>query len=436
MKKSVAFTIFGIMAAIIIGVGVYAWTLDSNLNGERSVTSAYSSGAVSQFTGAVAEFDEALRESQYATNAALVSTLCAKAAANAAGAVTALSAMPYSTQELELLSQYLNGAGDYALYLSGQAAKGRMPTGEELENLAALSEAISNISTQTGGIFAALDAGDLTMDEYGAVGADGVTGTVGSELAALDAALDDFPELDYAGRYSAASMKPEAAYTAGLESVSEDEARVIAAQFLGVEPGQLEPTGRSEGVYAVYGFVQELENGARYITVTENGGVVATLSGSCSGATAGVSSEKAEETALALLGGLFTDSFVTVESVERAGLYDLTLAPEADGVLLLPDSIEVEIDAATGEICSYNAHNYIMYHTQRTNLAADIDAGAARAAVPSSLSIEGERLVLARSDGGVETLCWEFACKNAAGGGVNVFVDAKNAQQVKIELTN
>ena len=75
--------------------------------------------------------------------------------------------------------------------------------------------------------------GDLTMDEYGAVGADGVTGTVGSELAALDAALDDFPELDYAGRYSAASMKPEAAYTAGLESVSEDEAREIAAQFLG-----------------------------------------------------------------------------------------------------------------------------------------------------------------------------------------------------------
>ena len=45
VKKSVAFTIFGIMAAIIIGVGVYAWTLDSNLNGERSVTSAYSSGA-------------------------------------------------------------------------------------------------------------------------------------------------------------------------------------------------------------------------------------------------------------------------------------------------------------------------------------------------------------------------------------------------------
>ena len=105
-------------------------------------------------------------------------------------------------------------------------------------------------------------------------------------------------------------------------------------------------------------------------------------------------------------------------------------------MLLLPDSIEVEVDAATGEVCSYNAHNYIMYHTQRTNLAADIDAGAARAAVPSSLSIEGERLVLARSDGGVETLCWEFACKNAAGGGVNVFVDAKNAQQVKIELTN
>lgn len=436
MKKSVAFTIFGAMAALIIGVGVYAWTLDARLTDERAVTSAYSSAAMSQFTGSVAGFDEALGESRYATNAALVSTLCARAAANAAGAVTALSALPYSTQELELLSQYLNGAGDYALYLSGQAAKGRMPSQSELDNLSALSDAISGISLETGGIFAALDAGDLTMDKYGATGGDGVTGTVGSELAALDAALDDFPELDYAGRYSAASVNPEAAYIAELDAVSEDEAREIAAQFLGAEPSELEPTGHSEGVYAVYGFVQGLENGARYITVTENGGVVATLSGACSGGASRVSMEKAEETALALLSGVFDGGFTAVDSAERAGLYAFTFAPEADGVLLLPDSVSVEIDAATGAVCSYNAHGYIMYHTPRTNLTPDVDADTARSAVPGSLSVEGERLVLARSEGGVETLCWEFACKNAAGGGVNVFVDAKNAQQVKIELTN
>ena len=66
---------------------------------------------------------------------------------------------------------------------------------------------------------------------------------------------------------------------------------------------------------------------------------------------------------------------------EPDALYDLTLAPEADGVLLLPDSIEVEIDAATGEICSYNAHNYIMYHGQRASMTADVDMETAKSAV-------------------------------------------------------
>lgn len=436
MKKTVAIAIFAAMAALILGVGAYAWTLDDQLENERSVTTAYSSGAISEFTGAIAGFDEAMRESQYATNTALVSTLCAKAAANASGAVSALTALPYSTQELELLSQYLNGAGDYALYLSSKAAAGDMPTSEELENLAALSEAIEGISSQVGGIFAALDSGDLIMDEYGTVGDDDLSGTVGSELAALDDGLDDFPELDYAGRYSTVSMNPESSYLEGLDTVSEEEARETAAKFLNTDAQQLEPTGLSEGVYAVYGFMQELENGARYITVTEQGGLIASMSGPCSGGKSAVSIEEAEAAAADTLADMFTESFTATESIERAGLYSFTFVPEVDGVLLLPDSIEVDVDAATGEVCSYNAYNFIMYHTDRTGLTPDIDAETAKSAVPSSLTIESERLSLSRSDGGVETLCWEFACKNASGGGVHVFVDAKNSRQVKIELTN
>ena len=144
------------MAALVIGVGAYAWTLDSRLENAGRVTSAYGGSAMGEFTGALSELNEAMSESRYATNSALVSTLCAKAAANAASAVTALSSLPYSTQELEALSQYLNGAGDYALYLAAQAAEGRTLTAQELENLTALGEAVREISVQAGGIFDAL----------------------------------------------------------------------------------------------------------------------------------------------------------------------------------------------------------------------------------------------------------------------------------------
>ena len=312
-----------------------------------------------------------------------------------------------------------------------------MLTAQELENLTALGEAVREISVQAGGIFDALDAGELTMDEYGATGDAAVSGTVGYELSALDAALDDFPELEYAGRYSSSVMSPEAAYIKDRKSVSELDARRIAAEFLGVDESELADAGRSEGAYGVYAFTQELENGQqRYITVTEKGGVVETVSGACTLGGAQTAAEDAEALALEMLGGAFGEEFTRVEMREQTGLYGFTFAPVVDGVALLPDTVEVSVDSATGEVCTWNAHNYIMYHAPRAAMTADVDMETAKSAVPESLSILGARLALTRSDGGVETLCWEFACQNAAGGGVNVFVDAKTGRQAKIELTN
>lgn len=437
MKKSVALTIFGIMAAVIIGVGVYAWTLDSRLGDSSRVASAYSGSAMGEFTGALTELDEAMRESRYATDSTILSTLCAKASANAASAVTALASLPYSTQELEVLAQYLNGTGDYTLYLSKEAAEGRMLSASELENLSQLSDAVREISAQTSGIFAALDAGDLTMDEYGANSDGAVSGTVGYELAALNAALDEFPELEYSGRYSSSVMGAPAAYLEGQDAVSEKQARAAAAEFIGIGEDELEPTGRSESVYGVYGFTQKLPDGSeRSVSVSEAGGVVVSLTGTCSGGTAKTGRDDAEKTASKLLQSAFGDTFVPVSYSERSGSYVFTFAPETDGVILMPDTVEVTVDAATGEVCAYNAENYVMYHAARDSLVPSVGAETARQAVPESLTINDERLALTRSDGGDEALCWEFGCTNEAGEAVYVFVDAKTGLQAKIELTN
>ena len=104
MKKSLAITMFCLLGAVIIGLGAYAWSLDSRLERAGYISSSFSGGAMGEFAGALAELDETMRESRYATDPALQSTLCARAAAEAASAVTALTSLPYSTQELELLS--------------------------------------------------------------------------------------------------------------------------------------------------------------------------------------------------------------------------------------------------------------------------------------------------------------------------------------------
>lgn len=75
MKKSLAIAIFAVMALVIIGVGAYAWTLDARLERAAMSTSAYGGAAAGELSGALSELDEAMRESYYATDSALQSTL-------------------------------------------------------------------------------------------------------------------------------------------------------------------------------------------------------------------------------------------------------------------------------------------------------------------------------------------------------------------------
>ena len=108
MKKSTAYIIIAVLSVALIVTGLFAWNESQNgLNAMRAGQS-YGSVAMGELASSLNSMDEALRESTYATNAPLFSQLCAKAAANASGAVSALAAMPYTTTELEKLSGYIN----------------------------------------------------------------------------------------------------------------------------------------------------------------------------------------------------------------------------------------------------------------------------------------------------------------------------------------
>ncbi len=115
MKKSTAYIIIAVLSVALIVTGLFAWKeSQAGLDAWRAGQN-YGSTAMGELASSLSSMDEALRESTYATNAPLFSQLCAKAAANASGAVSALAAMPYTTTELEKLSGYINGAGDWAL---------------------------------------------------------------------------------------------------------------------------------------------------------------------------------------------------------------------------------------------------------------------------------------------------------------------------------
>ena len=146
MKKTTASLIIAVLSVALIITGLFAWKESTNGMGHLRAGEAYGGAAMGELASSLGSMDEALLASRYATNAPLFSQLCAKAAANASGAVSALSSMPYSTQELEKLSGYLNSAGDWALYLSREGAEGRLPDEETRQQLEEISDAVSGIA--------------------------------------------------------------------------------------------------------------------------------------------------------------------------------------------------------------------------------------------------------------------------------------------------
>ena len=434
MKKKTASIIIAFLSVALIITGLFAWKESADGMGHLRAGESYGSAAMGELASSLGAMDEALMASRYATNAPLFSQLCAKAAANAAGAVSALSAMPYSTQELEKLSGYLNSAGDWALYLSREGAEGRLPDEETRKQLGQISDAVSDIAQSVMQLGTQYSDGALVLDSYAACADDGETNTVGCELRRIDLELDEFPELEYDGKYSASALSVSARSLEGAENVTESKAKAIAADFLGVPQSELESIGRAACDLPCWSFSYEGETGDfRMISVSEQGGQVLSVTGSRRVRAAELGMDEAREIAQDFLERAGVDVTEPVSETEDGGLAAFVFAGSADGVMYPADAVSVSIALDSGEVCAYDATEYILNHTERDLGEPAITAEQAAAALPGSLTALSSKLTAAVTEGGSERLCYVFACEAEDETPVTVYIDAKTGVQTKIE---
>ena len=434
MKKKTASIIIAFLSVALIITGLFAWKESADGMGHLRAGESYGSAAMGELASSLGSMDEAMRASCYATNAPLFSQLCAKAAANASGAVSALSSMPYSTQELEKLSGYLNSAGDWALYLSREGAEGRLPDEETRKQLGQISDAVSDIAQSVMQLGTQYSDGALVLDSYAACADDGETNTVGCELRRIDSELDEFPELEYDGKYSASALSVSAKSLEGAENVTESKAKAIAADFLGVPQSELESIGRAACDLPCWSFSYEGETGDfRMISVSEQGGQVLSVTGSRRVRAAELGMDEAREIAQDFLERAGVDVTEPVSETEDGGLAAFVFAGSADGVMYPADAVSVSIALDSGEVCAYDATEYILNHTERDLGEPAITAEQAAAALPGSLTALSSKLTAAVTEGGSERLCYVFACQAEDETPVTVYIDAKTGVQTKIE---
>lgn len=433
-NRTITSIVIALLCVALIGTSALAWAESEDGRGARRIGSAYGGAALGEFAMSLGEMDETMEQSLYATDAALFSSLCSRAAANAASALTAMSSLPYSTQELERMAGYINGTGDYLLWLSREAARGTMPDARRQGELGELASGISTLADGLNRILTEHSEGGLDMDEYASGADSGAEDTVGSELRILEDELPEFPALEYDGEYSVTALERESAYLKDKAEVTEAHARSVAADFLGVAQTALTSAGLSETDIPCYGFTASGEDGTeRSIAVTQRGGVVLALSCSRAPGASSMDLEEAGELAARFLSNRGYEGMEPVSAVRAGEIGVFTFSYAQDDVVCLPDAISVGVALDNGEICSYDATDYVMNHEARSLPEPAVSAEEAAASLPEGLSAGSQRLVVLETEGAQEVLAYEFSCRTSQGGDVRVYASASDGRQIKIE---
>ena len=232
-KKKLRIVLGTYACALIAALGIFSYVSWRNLRDYRLAARYSAQEAFEETVAAVDHMSAALKKSVYATDGGMCAKICSQVYADALAAEAAMATLPFSTQELEQISGYINQVGDYAYTLCAAAAPEGF-TDEQAENLASLSTLAEGLSASLRELHTGFHNGSVTMDSSELslrnVGTDTGEGRISAELLRFESEFPRRAELEYDGRYGAGDESGAAG-----KKLSDAEKLAMAASFSGVK---------------------------------------------------------------------------------------------------------------------------------------------------------------------------------------------------------
>ena len=406
-------------AAALICLGALAWTAADRLGFYRREAGYGSTRAFEEAASAAGDLSLTLKKLAYVTDDALGRSLCARAAADARAAETAISVLPFATWELEQTQGFLNRCGDYAMSLVAQA--GAAPDEEARGHIADLSAAAAELSGRLTELRAMLRDGSAVMDSREKP----LSNLEREDAPKLSALLLDFegqlraPEpFAYEGVFSPREQRAPG-------TLDESRTRGLAAKAAGVEERELKEERCAEG-----------PDGRRCYSA---GGLLIGVSGrgldwlaqSRLIGAATVDAEQAPAIAENFLAANGYEGLKLDSAGDNGALAVLRYAPEQDGALRPDDGVMVSVALDDGAVYAFDATNY---DAEPVSVSWDTDRETARAALPENATPVSDRRVIRKSPGGTRRAAYEFVCTGTEGETLRIYVDAATGRQSAIEL--
>lgn len=438
VKKKVFVLTVSYLTAAAVCLGALAWTSHSRAERYKLYNQYSYQHAFGELVTAVGEMDTALKKSLYATSPSMISAVCTEVFGKAMTAQMSLGVLPLNPHQLERTSGFISRVGDYAFSLSRSASNGQGYTAEQLESLRALSDTAETLAQNLKSLRTDLDDGVLTMDELMRSQSnlqateESLPATLGDSIKLIEQEFPEVPSLIYDGPFSEHLTDREPLMLKDEVDIDENEARRVAADFLGVNRARVYSTGECGGDIPCYCLASGDRGSETTVAVTKRGGLVLSMLSSRP-----IGREKVDvETALATAGSFLEKNGIKnmkeTYHMNQGGVLTVNYAYQQSGVICYSDLIKVSVALDTGKVCGYEARGYITTHCVREIPQAQVDESAALACVPQGLSVLSHSMAIVPSDGQYELYCHEFKCADDRDRHYIIYVNAENGRQEKI----
>lgn len=421
MKRRARIRTVSYITAAIAGLALLAYARSADLNDSR-LAAGYSAGrAFEETVTAVDALSAALSKSVYATDGGMCARICSEAYAKAQAAESALSVLPFSTQELEQISAFLNVAGDYAYSICGTAAAEGF-TRQQLDTLADMAATAGHLVSSLLELQGGVHGGDVVMDSPALrlqnVRDGGQTENLSERLLAYEAQFEPLAALEYDGKYGCTAEENRGYLT-------EEAMLELAAQYAGVPASALKETYAYEGSNGRRCY----RTGDLYLCVSRSG--VESMAQSRLVGEALIGEEEARTIAEDFLAARgFQDLSLTAAGFNGA-VAAMVYSRTENGAVCLDNCVQIAVALDDGSIYSFNAADYC---GEKSGVRFLIEEEEAARALPEGLELLDSRRVIRKSPGKRDLACYEFSCADADGRQVQICVDAASGRQCRIDV--
>ena len=399
--------------------------------------------ALSTAVRAVNDLDVSLQKCACATTPAMQNRICTEVYANAQQAELALSILPVKSSALEEIARHIAVVGDYSYMLSRGNTDGMRFSEQDMNNLSAFSGTTAALNESLTELQRLTNDGEICNEHFDRI-TDSLNNLEEQASAAADtmeyrmdeaaASFPDVPKLNYDGAYTDRS-----GYTAkaleGREDVSEDEAKTIAAAWIGCDQKELRSCGLMQGDIVCYCFEGRSDHPAYRVAVTKAGGMVIRLNREAASGENTMDEKEAIAKAKAFLSARGYQDLEPVRSEISGGEARLRFVSVQDHDLICyPDSVDVMVSLSNGEVTAFDAQNYLMHHVRREASSFQDSAKSLNASVPSFLQIVSVRKAVLDGFGNAERYCYQVDCVDQKKQRYQLYINARTGEQEEIRM--